>query len=61
MSRRVSERWARRISFWQKRLAPRLPDIQPDDLALILCSVLRPASVPRRYLLRRTGERGYVL
>ena len=48
-----SEQWARSIELWQKRLAPRLPDISPDDLALILGSILQPEDVPRRFLLRR--------
>ena len=61
MNLSVSERWARRIRFWQQKLGPRLPDIPPEDLALILGSILRPKSVPRRFLLHRVGEHGHVL
>lgn len=57
----VAQRWARRVERWQRRLQPRLPDIPPDDLALILASILRPKQVPRRFLLQRVGDRGLVL
>jgi len=57
-----SEQWAKNIERWQKRLAPRLPDIPPDDLALILGSILQPEDVPRRFLLRSSGDQdGFVL
>ncbi|MDD5305939.1 MAG: hypothetical protein PHU25_01335 [Deltaproteobacteria bacterium] len=57
----TAERWARRIRFWQERLAPELPDIPPEDLALILSSILQPRSVPRRWLLRKVTDDGYAL
>jgi hypothetical protein len=61
VSASVAQRWARRVERWQRRLQPRLPDISPEDLALILASILRPKQVPRRFLLRPVGDRGLVL
>jgi hypothetical protein len=57
----VAARWAARIRYWQKRLAPRLSDIPPEDLALILASLLQPREVPRRWLLRKVGRDGWAL
>ncbi|MDI7268358.1 MAG: hypothetical protein QME96_10220 [Myxococcota bacterium] len=54
----AAERWARRVRWWQRRLAPRLSDIPPEDLALILSSLLQPKTVPRRWLLRKVNDRG---
>jgi hypothetical protein len=53
--------WIKQIDDWQRRLAPRLPDVDPHDLRMILRSILQPASIPRRWLLRRTGDGRYVL
>jgi hypothetical protein len=54
--------WAADIDRWQRRLAPLLPDVPPEDLALILASVLQPRSVPRRWLLRKVdGADGYAI
>jgi len=56
-----SKKLAAEINRWQKRLAPRLPDIDPHDLHLILWSIIR-----RKYggthwfLLRKRAEGGYV-
>ena len=61
VSASVAQRWARQVARWQRRLQPRLPDIPPEDLALILASILRPKQVPRRFLLQRVGDRGFVL
>jgi hypothetical protein len=56
-----SERLARAIVIWQKRLAPRLPDLDPHDLNLILWSLLRRKyGGQRRIFLRRRDEGGYV-
>jgi hypothetical protein len=41
-------------------LAPRLPEVDADDLVLILHSVLRPLGSGRRFILRRSGD-GFVL
>jgi hypothetical protein len=57
----MSQRWARRIRLWQERLAPELPDIPPEDLALILSSILQPRSVPRRWLARKVTDDGYAV
>ncbi|MDB4983519.1 MAG: hypothetical protein JWM82_4271 [Myxococcales bacterium] len=54
------EKLAARVEREMARLGPRLPDIDPDDLALILQSVLRPAGSGRRFILRRAGI-GFVL
>jgi len=36
-----SEKLAREIEAWQRKLAPKLPEIDPHDLHLILWSILR--------------------
>ncbi len=46
---------------WRSRLAPMLPDVPPDELDLILLSLLRPPGVERRWLLRPVGKHGRVL
>lgn len=52
---------AREVARWQKKLAPRLPDIDPHDLHLILWSLLRcKHGGQRRFLLRRREGGGYV-
>lgn len=43
------------VAAEQKRLQPLLPDIDPADLNLILCSMMRPIE-QRRFLLRKRGE-----
>jgi hypothetical protein len=53
------ELFARRLEQEVARLAPRLPDIDPDDLILIVQSVLRPLGTGRRFILRRAGN-GFV-
>jgi hypothetical protein len=55
-----SELFAERLEKEVARLAPRLPEIDPDDLVLIVQSVLRPLGSGRRSILRRAG-RGFVL
>ena len=54
------EAFALRVEQEVARLVPRLPDIDPDDLALIVQSILRPAGSGRRFILRRAGN-GFVL
>lgn len=61
MSESEVELWVRQIDEWQRRLAPRFPDIDPHDLRMILRSLLQPPSVPRRWLLRKTQDGRYVL
>jgi len=41
-------------------LAPQLPDVDPEDLDLILTSLLRPPAIPRRFLLREVSPGVYV-
>ena len=53
--------WFDEIDYWQQRLQPKLPPIDPHDLRMILRSMLQPASVPRRGLLRKTEDGRYVL
>jgi hypothetical protein len=55
------EQWVRQIDMWQHKLAPKLPDIDPHDLRMILRSLLQPPSVKRRWLLRKTKDGRYVL
>jgi hypothetical protein len=42
------------------QLAPRLPDIDPGDLVLILQSLLRPIGTGRRFFLRKLPSGGHV-
>ena len=60
MSETEIEKWIAEINEWQKRLQPQFPDIDPHDLRMILRSLLQPASVPRRWLLRKTKDGRYV-
>jgi hypothetical protein len=56
-----SQRLARAVARWQKRLASELPDMDPHDLNLILWSMLRRKyGGQRRIFLRRREEGGYV-
>jgi hypothetical protein len=58
---RKSEQLAAEIAMWQKRLAPKLPEIDPHDLHLILWSILRRKYGGERYfLLKRRPGGGYV-
>jgi hypothetical protein len=49
------EAFALRVEREVARLAPRLPDIDPDDLILII----RPVGSGPRFILRRVGN-GFV-
>lgn len=53
--------WVRQVNAWQARLQPVLPDIDPHDLRMMIRSILQPASIPRRWLLRKTKDGRYVL
>lgn len=55
------ERWLEQVDLWYRRLAPKMPDIDPHDLRMILRSLLQPSSVKRRWLLRKTEDGRYVL
>jgi hypothetical protein len=55
------ERWLEQVDLWYRRLAPRMPEIDPHDLRMILRSLLQPPSVKRRWLLRKTEDGRYVL
>ncbi len=44
--------FARRLDGVRRRLEPRFPDIDPAELELILERLLRPKTVPLRFLLR---------
>ena len=56
-----SQQLSRAIARWQTRLAPKLPDMDPHDLNLILWSMLRRKyGGQRRIFLRRREEGGYV-
>ncbi|OYT68751.1 MAG: hypothetical protein CFK52_14450 [Chloracidobacterium sp. CP2_5A] len=60
-ARTKSESLARALARWHKRLAPRLPGMDPHDLNLILWSILRHRyGGRRRIFLRRRKEGGYV-
>ena len=56
-----SRKLAREIERWQKKLAPKLSDIDPEDLHLILWSLLRRKYGGRHhFLLRRRKDGAYV-
>jgi hypothetical protein len=58
---RKSRELAAEIGHWQKRLAPKLPHIDPHDLHLILWSILRRKyGGERHFLLKRREGGGYV-
>jgi hypothetical protein len=53
------ELFAQRVEREVARLSPRLPDVDPGDLVLIVQSLLRPLGSGRRFILRRVGS-GFV-
>ena len=55
------EHWLQEVETWHRRLEPRFPDIDPHDLRMILRSMFQPASVKRRWLLRKTKDGRYVI
>lgn len=56
----IAEELVREIVRLRDDLAPRLPDIDPGDLMLILESLLRPMGSGRRFLLREIRPGVYV-
>ncbi|HEY4188360.1 MAG TPA: hypothetical protein VGP07_25020 [Polyangia bacterium] len=58
-SREDPELFAQRVEREVARLSPRLPDVDPGDLVLIVQSLLRPLGSGRRFILRRVGS-GFV-
>ena len=52
MSARERERFARLVRETRERLQPVLPDIDPEDLDLILERVLRPWGTGQRFFIR---------
>jgi hypothetical protein len=50
----------RRVQEAYDRLAPRLPQVDPGDLILILDSLFRPFGTGRRFLLKPLPGGGYV-
>lgn len=56
-----SEKRARQIERWHKRLAPKFPDIAPYDLDLILAALLRtPKERMQIMFLKRRRDGRYV-
>jgi hypothetical protein len=56
----VRDRWIAEVTAEFNRLRPLLPNVDPQDLHLILTSMLRPPEVPRRWLLRPLSGGGFV-
>ncbi|HET6202660.1 MAG TPA: hypothetical protein VFI25_07645 [Planctomycetota bacterium] len=54
------EAFADRVREARDRLSPRLPEVDPGDLLLILQSLLRPPGWERRYFLRSVRPGVYV-
>ncbi|GEM_PF-3063853 len=55
------QRWHREIEQAQRRVAPRLPDLDPLELHQILRAILQPPEVPRAFLLKRRSDGGLEL
>ena len=55
-----AEALAARLVALRDRVAPRVPDMDPGDLLLILESLLRPFGTGRRFLLREIQPGVYV-
>ena len=53
-----SREHAARIEEALRKLAPKLPGIDPQDLVLILDSIFRPFGTGRIFLLRRRPDGG---
>lgn len=52
----------RRVDWWRRRLAPKLPDVDPHDLDLILSSILRQRlKIERSWIWRDVGGGAYAL
>ncbi|MCG8607147.1 hypothetical protein MJD09_19450 [bacterium] len=57
----ISGKRARQIERWHKRLAPKLPDIDPHDLDLIIAALLRtPKERMQIMFLKRRPDGRYV-
>ncbi len=57
----ASEKLARQIEHWRKRLAPQFPDIDLHDLDLIIASLLRtPLQRTEIMFLKRREDGFYV-
>ena len=56
----LSEDLLRRCLELRDGLSPRLPDIDPGDLLLLLQSLLRPIGSGRSFFLRPLGGGGHV-
>ena len=54
---RKVEQFARELRALHARLAPQLPEVDPDDLAVILDSLLRPPARRAVFLFRRADGR----
>jgi len=50
--RELLEQYVSRVLAARERLAPVLPEVAPEDLLLILQSLLRPPELGRHFLLR---------
>ncbi len=53
-----SEKRAHEIESWRKRLAPKLPDIDPHDLDLILAALLRSRKERTQIMFLKRREDG---
>jgi hypothetical protein len=51
-----SNELARKIAETAARIGPRVKDVSPEDLHLIIWNLLRPKKNPGDFLLKRVGE-----
>ncbi len=58
MASNVAQRWSEEIADKQRKLATKLPDIDPLDLHQILRSILQPTEVPRVFLIKGRRDGG---
>ncbi len=50
------EELARKIEETAARIGPRVTDVSPEDLYMILWNILRPKKDPADFLLKRIGD-----
>lgn len=53
-----SEKLARQLAYWHKRLAPKYPDIDPHDLDLIIVELLKSRKERMELMFLKRREDG---
>lgn len=55
----ASKKLAGQIELWNKRLAPKFPDIDPHDLGLIIASLLKTPKERTEIMFLKRREDGF--